>query len=35
MTWSIEMKYNTISMCDTYTYDIYNYDITYHVEFFI
>ena len=28
------MKYNTIFMYDTYTYDMYNYDIKYDVEFF-
>ena len=28
------MKYNTISMYDTSTYDMYNYDIKYDVEFF-
>ena len=28
------MKYNTIFMYDTYTYDMYNYDIKYNVEFF-
>ena len=27
MTQSIEMKYHTIFMCHTYTYDMYNYDI--------
>ena len=26
------MKYNTIFMCDTYTYHMYNYDIKYNVE---
>ena len=34
MTRSIEMKYNTISMYDTYTYDMYNYDVKYNKEFF-
>ena len=29
------MKYNTIFMYDTYTYDKYNYDIKYNVEFFV
>ena len=29
------MKYNTIFMYDTYTYDMCNYDIKYNVEFFI
>ena len=29
------MKFNATFMCDTYTYDIYNYDIKYHVESFI
>ena len=28
------MKYNTIFMYDTYTYDMHNYDIKYAVEFF-
>ena len=28
------MKYNTIFMYDTYTYDMYNNDIKYDVEFF-
>ena len=27
------MKYNTIFMYDTCTYDMYNYDIKYNVEF--
>ena len=27
------MKFNTSFMCDTYTYDTYNYDIKYNVEF--
>ena len=31
----IEMKYNTIFMYDTYTYDMCNCDIKYHVEIFI
>ena len=31
--WSIEMKFNTIFMYDTYTYDMNNYDIKYNVEF--
>ena len=35
MTWSIDVMFNTIVMYDTYTYDIYNYDIKYNVEFFI
>ena len=34
MTLSIEMKYNTIFMDDTYKY-LYNYDIKYNVEFFV
>ena len=29
------MKYNIIFMYDTDTYDTYNYDIKYNVEFFI
>ena len=29
------MKYNTIFMNDTYTYNMYNYDIKYDVEYFI
>ena len=29
------MKYDTIFMCDAYTHDMYNYDITYNVAFFI
>ena len=33
MTWSIEIKFNTIFMYDTY--DMYNYDMKYNVEFFI
>ena len=28
------MMYNTIFMYDTYTDDMYNYDIKYNVEFF-
>ena len=32
---SVEMKYNTIFMYETYTYDMCNYDIKYNVEFFI
>ena len=28
------MKYNTVFMYDTYTYDMYNYDIKYNVEYF-
>ena len=35
MTLSIEMKYNTVFMYDTYTYHMYNYNIKYNVEFFI
>ena len=35
MTWNMEMNFNTIFMHDTYTYDIYNYDIKCNVEFFI
>ena len=33
MTWSTEMKYNTIFMYGTYTCDIYNYDIKYNACF--
>ena len=29
------MKYNTVFMYDTYTYQMYKYDIKYNVEFFI
>ena len=29
------MKYNTIFMYDTYTYQMYKYDIKYNVDFFI
>ena len=29
------MKYNTTFMYDTHTYDIYNYNVKYNVEFFI
>ena len=29
------MKYNTVFMYDTYTYDMYYCDIKYNVEFFI
>ena len=35
MTWSIEIKYNTIFIYDRYTYDINDYDIKWNVEFFI
>ena len=37
MTWSIEIRYNTIFLYDAYTYDIcdmYIYDINYNVELF-
>ena len=34
MTLSIEKKYNTIFMYDTYAYHMYNYDINDNVEFF-
>ena len=29
------MKYNTVFMYDTYTYDMHNYDIKCNIEFFI
>ena len=29
------MKYNTVFMYDTDTYEMYNYDIKYNVEYFI
>ena len=29
------MKYNTNFMYDTYTHDMYKYDMKYNVEFFI
>ena len=29
------MKYNTTFMYGAYTYDMYNYDIKYNVEFFL
>ena len=29
------MNYDIIFMYDTYTYDMYNYDIKYNLEFFI
>ena len=29
------MKYNTISIYDTYTYGMYDYDIKYNLEIFI
>ena len=29
------MRHNTIFMYNTYTYDMYNYDNKYNVEFFI
>ena len=35
MTWSIEIKYYTIFMYGRDTYDMYNYDIKYNVEYFI
>ena len=33
VTWSIEMKSNTIFMYDAYSYDMYNYDNKYNLEF--
>ena len=35
MVRSIELKYITIFMYYTYTYDMYNYDIKYNITFFI
>ena len=35
MTWNIEMKCNTIFICNIYIYHMYNYDIQYNVEYFI
>ena len=32
MKWSIEMKYNTIFLYNTYSNDKYNYDIKYNVR---
>ena len=29
------MKDNTIFMCDTGTYDMYNYNVKYNVEYFV
>ena len=33
MTWSIEMKYNTIFMHNADTCNMYNYDVKYNVNF--
>ena len=33
MTSSIEIKYNTLYIYNTYTYNMYNYDIKYNVDF--
>ena len=35
MAWSIELKYNAVFMHDTFTYDMYNYDIKYNLQFFM
>ena len=35
MAWSVEMRYNTIFICDTYAYHMFNYDIKYNVELFM
>ena len=35
MTRSIEIKHKTVFIYYTYTYDMYNYDIKWNVEFFM